>query len=79
MQWIIVTTEPINDGQLQWDRLCANGFGFRFGGTDFNDFAVGSAIGFRAYVNTERLGSRMIFCEREITRNRKELVGSYAK
>jgi hypothetical protein len=44
-----------------------------------NDFAVGSAIGFCAYVNTGRLGSRMMFCEREITRNKKELDGSYAK
>jgi hypothetical protein len=79
MQWIIVTTEPINDGQLQWDRLCANGFGFQFGVTDFNNFAVGLAIGFHAYVNTGRLGSRMIFCEREITRNKKESEGSYAK
>jgi hypothetical protein len=34
MQWIIVTTEPINDGQLQWDKLCVKRVGFWFGGTD---------------------------------------------
>jgi hypothetical protein len=85
MQWIIVTIEPINDGQLQWDRLCAKRVWLSVWGDGFsyqcrsNDFAVGSAIGFRAYVNAGRLESRMMFCEGEITRNEKELEGAYEK